>query len=86
MKISDLFNDKNSINEKSFIGFLAFLVMIAFAITDIITGIYGKDLILNEYIFNAFLILVLGAFGIAGIEKIMNRKTDSNEQNKEEGN
>ena len=30
-----LFNDNNSINEKSIIGFLAFVMMIAFAIADI---------------------------------------------------
>lgn len=82
MKISDLFDDSNHINEKSFVGFLAFLVMIVFAIADIITGFFGKDLLVNEFIFNAFLILVLGVFGISGVEKIMNRKTEK--ENKDE--
>jgi ABC-type uncharacterized transport system permease subunit len=77
MKFSDLFKDKNDLNEKSFVGFLAFVVMFVFAVADIITGYLGKDLVVNEFIFNAFLILVLGAFGISGVEKIMNRKTDS---------
>ena len=82
MKISDLFDDSNHINEKSFVGFLAFLVMIVFAIADIITGFFGKDLLVNEFIFNAFLIFVLGVFGISGVEKIMNRKTEK--ENKDE--
>jgi len=75
MKLKDLFNDKNDINEKSVIGFLAFIIMTVFAIADIVTGYFGKDLVVNEFIFNAFLVLVLGTFGISGVEKIMNRKT-----------
>ncbi len=77
MKLKDLFNDKNDINEKSLIGFLAFIVMTVFAIADIVTGYLGKDLVVNEFIFNAFLVLVLGTFGISGVEKIMNRKTEA---------
>jgi ABC-type uncharacterized transport system permease subunit len=75
MKFKELFNDKNDINEKSVIGFLAFIIMTVFAIADIVTGYLGKDLVVNEFIFNAFLVLVLGTFGISGVEKIMNRKT-----------
>ena len=76
MKFKELFNDKNDINEKSVIGFLAFIVMTLFATADIVTGYFGKDLVVNEFIFNAFLVLVLGTFGISGVEKIMNRKTE----------
>ena len=66
---SDLFNDENKINEKSFIGFLAFLIMIVFAVSDIVTGSMGKDLLVNDFIFNSFLYLTLGCFGIASIDK-----------------
>jgi len=86
MKLKDLFNDKNDINEKSLIGFLAFVVMVVFAIADIVTGYIGKDLVVNEFIFNAFLVLVLGAFGISGVEKIMNRKTEANNEEPSEEN
>ena len=48
----ELFNDSNSINEKSVVGFLAFVMMVAFAIADIVTGTMGKDLLVNEFIFN----------------------------------
>ena len=78
MKFKDLFNDTNDINEKSIIGFLAFIMMNIFAVVDIIAGLMGKSLTINEFIFNAFLILVLGVFGISGVEKIINRKTDKN--------
>jgi ABC-type uncharacterized transport system permease subunit len=80
MKFKELFNDKNDINEKSVIGFLAFIIMTIFAVADIVTGYLGKDLVVNEFIFNAFLVLVLGTFGISGVEKIMNRRNDKNEE------
>jgi hypothetical protein len=76
----DLFNDQNSINEKSVVGFLAFVVMVIFAVTDIVTGSLGKDLIINEFIFNAFMWLVLGSFGIGSVDKWINKgKGDSAE-------
>ena len=70
----NLFDDSNTINEKSVVGFLAFLVMIGFAITDIVTGYYGKALTVNEFIFNAFMYLVLGSFGIGSIDKWINSR------------
>ena len=73
-----LFSDDNNINEKSFIGFLAFLMMIGFAIADIITGALGKELIVQDFIFNSFLWLTLGCFGIASVDKYINKK-DNNE-------
>ena len=73
----DLFNDDNNINEKSVIGFASFGVMVAAMTVDIITGYMGKEFILNEYIFNAFLILTLGSFGIASVDKYINKKADT---------
>jgi hypothetical protein len=78
---AQLFNDNNSINEKSVVGFLAFVMMTSFAIADIVTGSLGKDLVINEFIFNAFLWLVLGSFGIGSIDKWINKgKSDSTEE------
>ena len=70
---SELFNDSNSINEKSVVGFLAFIMMVSFAIADIITGYLGQDLVINEFIFNAFMWLVLGSFGIGSVDKWINK-------------
>ena len=69
----ELFNDSNSINEKSVVGFLAFIMMSAFAIADIVTGYLGQDLVINEFIFNAFMWLVLGSFGIGSVDKWINK-------------
>jgi hypothetical protein len=79
--LREMFSDDNSINEKSLIGFLAFIMMCSFAIVDIVTGFLGKELIVNEFIFTAFEILVLGSFGIAATEKITN--IIQNNKNKE---
>ena len=46
---AQLFDDNNSINEKSVVGFAAFLMMTIFAIADIVTGSLGKDLVINNY-------------------------------------
>lgn len=72
-----LFDDNNTINEKSVVGFLAFVMMTFFAIADIVTGSLGKDLVINEFIFNAFLWLVLGSFGIGSVDKWINKGKNS---------
>lgn len=69
-----LFDDSNHINEKAIIGFMSFLVMIIFAVMDIVTGTMGKDLVVNEFIFDAFKVLTIACFGIASIDKFINKK------------
>lgn len=70
---SQLFNDSNSINEKSVVGFLAFMMMVGFAVADIVTGTLGKELVVQEFIFNAFMWLTLGSFGIGSVDKFINK-------------
>ena len=70
---SRLFNDNNTINEKSVVGFLAFVMMIVFAVADIVTGTLGKELVIQDFIFNAFMWLTLGSFGIGSIDKWINK-------------
>tara|TARA_B100001057_G_scaffold446969_1_gene486046 strand:+ start:8820 stop:9047 length:228 start_codon:yes stop_codon:yes gene_type:complete len=65
----NIFKDNNDWNEKSIIGFIAFLVMCLFAFADLITGYVGKDLVINEFVYDSFTLVVLGCFGIAGLEK-----------------
>ena len=74
MAFKDIFKDDNSYNEKSIIGFGAFAVMVLFATADVVTGIIGKDLVINEVVYNSFLFTTLGSFGIAGAEKVFNKK------------
>ena len=72
--IVNLFKDGNDINEKSVIGFASFIMMVVFACVDIVTGYMGKELLINDFIFNSFLIMTLGAFGIASVDKFINQK------------
>jgi|TARA_B100000035_G_C20542652_1_gene354638 hypothetical protein len=65
-----LFKDKNEINEKNIVGFASFVVMCLFAIADLVTGWVGKDLVINEVIYNSFVWVTLGCFGISSFEKV----------------
>ena len=64
-----IFKENNDYNEKSIIGFIAFLIMCLIMIADLVSGWAGKDLVINEFVYDSFVWVVLGCFGIAGIEK-----------------
>ena len=74
--IKELFKDNNDINEKSVVGFLSFAMMVIALFVDLVTGAMGKELLINEYIFNGFLVITLGSFGIASVDKYINRKAE----------
>lgn len=75
--LKDLFKDDNDINEKSVVGFGSFIVMVVFAAADIVTGAFGTDLVINEFVYNSFVIITLGSFGIAEAGKVFGSKKDS---------
>lgn len=74
MAFKDIFKDKNDINEKSIVGFASFAIMTLFAIADLVTGYVGKDLVINEFVYNSFVIVTLGSFGIGEAGKIFGKK------------
>jgi hypothetical protein len=74
MAFKNIFKDNNDINEKSVVGFASFAVMVIFAIADIVTGFFGKDLVIQEFIYDSFLFITLGCFGIAEAGKIFGKK------------
>jgi hypothetical protein len=43
-------------------------------VADVLTGAFGKDLPINEFTYNSFVLVTLGSFGIAGLEKFAERK------------
>ena len=65
----EVFKDNNDWNEKSIVGFIAFTIMCVIMIADLVTGYVGKDLIINEFVYDSFELVVLGCFGISGLEK-----------------
>lgn len=78
--LKELFNDNNSINEKSVVGFASFMCMVIALVVDLVTGWMGKPLVINEFIFDGFLAITLGAFGIASIDKWINNKNAKKEE------
>lgn len=73
MALSDLFKDKNDINEKAVIGFISFGIMVIFAVADLVSGVIGQDLVINDVIYNSFVIVTLGSFGIAEAGKVLGK-------------
>jgi len=69
MVMMQIFKDNNDWNEKSIIGFIAFAIMCVIMIMDLVTGYFGKDLVINEFVYDSFVFVVLGCFGISGVEK-----------------
>ncbi len=72
----NIFRDDNNWNEKAIVGFIAFIVMCIIMIADLVTGWFGQDLVINEFIYDSFTLVVLGCFGIAGLEKFAGNKKD----------
>jgi len=72
----ELISDDNTINEKSFVGVISFFMMVLAFLVDIITGVWGSKLVIEEFIFNGFLMLTSVVFGIATAGKIFNNKKE----------
>jgi hypothetical protein len=72
MNWTKIFKDTNDYNEKTILGALSFCIMVLIIFADLITGMFGKHLPMNEYMFNAFVYVTLGSFGISAVEKRRN--------------
>lgn len=73
MKFFEIFKDKNDYNEKTVIGFMSFAVMVIVMAADVMTGALGLHLPINEFTYNSFVLVTIGSFGIAGLEKFAKR-------------
>ena len=73
----NIFKDDNNWNEKSIVGFIAFLIMVLVMIIDLVTGAAGSDLVINKFVYDSFVWVVLGCFGISGVEKFSNKKCNN---------
>lgn len=70
---SRLFLDSNDINEKAVVGFGAFIMLVVTLVVDLATGLRGQELPIHEFVFDGFMIITLGSFGIASVDKFLNR-------------
>jgi len=80
---SQLFDDNNTINEKSVVGFIAFMMLCIAFLVDVVTGYFGKEFVINKLVFDGFMVLVLGSFGIASVDKWINKKNPTDEEKNE---
>jgi hypothetical protein len=70
----NLISDNNDINEKSFVGVVSFFAMVFTLIADVVTGMLGNKLVIEEFIFDGFLILTSVSFGISMVGTVFNKK------------
>lgn len=76
----ELFKDNNDINEKSVVGFGAFIMLVITLFVDLITGLMGQELPIHEFVFDGFMIITLGSFGIASVDKLLNKSKKKDEE------
>jgi cytochrome b len=81
----ELISDDNQINEQAFVGVVAFFAMVFILVVDVITGILSKELIIKEFIFDGFMILTLGAFGITTAGRILSLKKKNKDESNKDG-
>ena len=67
--LMEIFKDSNDWNEKSIVGFIAFAIMCLIMVADLLTGWVGAELVVNEFVYDSFVWVALGSFGISGVEK-----------------
>lgn len=72
MTFWNIFKDDNDINEKSVVGFISFAIMVLYALISVVGNLMGYDIIINETIYNSFVTVTLGSFGIATIGQAVN--------------
>ena len=69
-----MFSDKSDVNSKAVVGFMSFMAMLIYGMTDVITGALGKEFIVEPIVFNGLMYTTFGCLGIAGAEAIFGNK------------
>lgn len=67
MKFLNLFKVNNDIDEKNVVGFLAMVVFVVISIAEVVLNIFGIQYTTNPVIYESFLWIILGSFGISAI-------------------
>ena len=80
-----LFMDNNDLNEKAVVGFGAFIALVVTLVVDLVTGLMGRELPIHEFVFDGFMVITLGAFGIASVDKFINKGKNKGEDEGLEG-
>lgn len=81
-----MFDDSNTINEKFIVGFAAFVMLVLAFIIDMLSAYLGRTFSINKFIFDSFLWIVLGAFGIASVDKWINKNSENKNKDNNDNN
>jgi hypothetical protein len=69
-----MFSDKSDINSKTVVGFISFVTMIVYGLTDVVTGAMHKDFVIEPIVFNGLMYTTFGCLSISGAEAIFGNK------------
>jgi hypothetical protein len=69
-----MFSDKSDVNQKAVLGFVSFVLMALYALTDIVTGAVGVAFVIEPIVFNGLMYTALTMCGITGVEAIFGNK------------
>lgn len=69
-----MFKDTSDINQKAVLGFVSFVLMVLYALADIVTGIIGITFVIEPIVFNGLMYTALTMCGITGIEAVFGNK------------
>ena len=69
-----MFSDKSDINQKAVLGFASFVLMVLYALVDIVTGAVGITFVIEPIVFNGLMYTALTMCGITGVEAVFGNK------------
>jgi hypothetical protein len=69
-----MFSDKSDVNQKAVLGFVSFVLMAVYALTDIVTGAMGIAFVIEPIVFNGLMYTALTMCGITGVEAVFGNK------------
>jgi hypothetical protein len=70
----NMFSDHSAINPKVVTGFISFIAMIIYGMTDVVTGAMGKTFVVEPIVFNGLMYTTFGCLGISGVEAVFGNK------------
>jgi hypothetical protein len=79
-----MFSDKSDVNSKAVVGFMSFMAMLIYGMTDVVTGAMHKEFIVEPIVFNGLMYTTFGCLGIAGAEAIFGNKNITKDEPKSE--
>lgn len=77
-----MFSDKSDINQKAVLGFISFVLMVFYAMADIVTGVLGITFVIEPIVFNGLMYTALTMCGITGVEAVFGNKNIKGNESK----